>query len=930
MASFWTRGILLALALTFPSAFTVAATDGNQTFNANGGVTTGGSTTVTGPLATPNIAFYYGAQAPVGMLQAFDAVVLDPRNAFDPGTRPLPHTTWIARVSPNSSAASGADAAALIQNVLQPLWQRGFRGFMLDDTVGGDVIARVHAQYPDAKLMVAGDEAVTRAAGYAASLYAVVGPSLILEVDRGGALVPVSDDARAQRLAASRAFTAKTGVPVIDVEFCDGPDRDCARRVAKQVVGTGGSPYVTDRAFDVVGMGRIEVMPRKVLVVQDRNTNEALDLAVRVHNIAAPLNYLGYEAEYADLDKPFPENVNPDRYAGIVVWIDDENVPNVQAWREWIGGRIDAHVPIAFLGRFGFNLNDGAGQALGLRSVQGPFTAPVNVVHSDPLVGFEIQPNVDPRDIQGVRITDPQGQSLLRLNVNGQQVDEIGMMPWGGYALAPYKVVSLNGIELQRWAINPLSFLTRALRLPTLPSPSLTTENGLRLLMTHVDGDGFASRAEFPGPDYSGQALYDRIFTRYKIPMLLSVIEGEVGPTGLYPKISPRLEQIAKAMFALPNVQIGSHTYSHPFQWDEVDAETGAKTDAGGGDAAFSLNIPNYTFNLDREIGGSIDYINTRLAPPGKKVEVLQWSGDCHPPALAIRKVYEAGVYNFNGGDTVITKSANSWTNISPVGVDKGPGAYQVYAPNQDENVYTNDWQGPFYGFSRVLETFAMTDAPLRFKPIDIYYHMYTGTKEASLHSLEQIFDAVLKQPVLPVYVTEYIQKVLDWRSFAVSRDVQADATGQAAWRFRGNGAVREVHWQPGGAPDLRHAYNVTGYAPGPDGIYIHIEDGDARVAINPNASARPTQPYISFARGFVKDAVVRPDGMRFSFAGHYEPYIRFENAGQCSVTVNGQRRDARREAGTDGVAGSALRIDLPAQLPEKMQYDQVDLHCGR
>ena len=148
----------------------------------------------------------------------------------------------------------------------------------------------------------------------------------------------------------------------------------------------------------------------------------------------------------------------------------------------------------------------------------------------------------------------------------------------------------------------------------------------------------------------------------------------------------------------------------------------------------------------------------------GKRTVLLQWSGDCQPPGIVVRKVYEAGVYNFNGGDTVITKSAPSWTNIAPIGVDKGPGAYQVYAPNQDENVYTNDWQGPFYGFTRVLETFDMTDRPRRFKPIDIYYHMYSGTKVASLRALDQIFSTVLKQPVLPVHVTDYIRKVLDWR----------------------------------------------------------------------------------------------------------------------------------------------------------------------
>ncbi|WP_201800302.1 hypothetical protein, partial [Enterobacter hormaechei] len=109
-------------------------------------------------------------------------------------------------------------------------------------------------------------------------------------------------------------------------------------------------------------------------------------------------------------------------------------------------------------------------------------------------------------------------------------------------------------------------------------------------------------------------------------------------------------------------------------------------------------------FSLDREISGSINYINARLAPPGKRVKLLQWSGDCQPPEIAVRMAWDAGVLNLNGGDTTITRSSPSWTEIAPLGIDKGPGAYQVFAPNQNENVYTNDWTGPFYGFDRLIE----------------------------------------------------------------------------------------------------------------------------------------------------------------------------------------------------------------------------------
>ncbi|WP_277188737.1 sugar ABC transporter [Caballeronia sp. BR00000012568055] len=849
----------------------------------------------------PNIAFFDRANVPVDQLQAFDAVVIDPSTGFDPSAHPLAHTTWIARTTGIES--------------IESLWMRGYRGFLLDtaDTIAA--APRILAAHPDARLVAAGPDAIQYALPVAKSLYAVVGESLVRGLDSSGQLIDIADAARTQRIAQAREFTQQSGVPVVSIDYCGRTDRQCARDTAARVVAAGMLPYVTDKARDIVGIGKIEVLPRKVLVVQDRDMTQPLDMSPGVRDLATPLNYMGYDVEYADFSQALPDNITPDRYAGVVAWIQRGAVPDSQTWQRWITARMSDHVPVAFLGEFGFDAV-GSAAALGLQAVEGTPSTPVNVVQRDPMIGFEINPKPEPRDLLGVRV-GAGGQPLLRVSANGTLLDQVGLTAWGGYALSPYTVVSLDTIEQQRWAIQPMSFLKAALHLQDMPSPSVTTENGRRLFMSHVDGDGFASRAEFPGPDFSGEALYEQIFTRYQVPMTLSVIEGEVGAAGLHKDISPRLEAIARKMFALPHVEIGTHTYSHPFQWEQVDDKTGKMVDRGGGDAAFSLNIPGYKFNIDREITGSIDYINTRLAPPGKKVVLLQWSGDCQPPAFVIRKVYEAGVYNFNGGDTVITKADNSWTVIAPIGVDKGPGAYQVYAPNQDENVYTNDWQGPFYGFNRVLETFDMTERPLRFKPIDVYYHMYSGTKVASLRALDQIFSATLKQPVLPVYVSEYIRKVLDWRKFAVAKEVGPQARD---WIVRGDGEVRELHWPKVAKPSLDGASGVTGFAGGPDGTYIHIDNGNARFSIGGGAGALP---YIGEANGFVRNFKRMPQGMRFEFAGHYQPFVKLASAQQCRVSVNGQRVTTRRD-------GDFLRFDASADLGQTLNYKSVEVVCDR
>lgn len=858
-----------------------------------------------------NVAIYQGDKPPMDLLQAFDAVVLDPHRPFDPSSRPLAHTVYFAHL-----ALSDADAgaASFISEQIAPLWQRGFRGFVLDTAAAHGALGAIRAAYPDAKIIVGGADALAVARAHRNEVYAALTQGLFSTpptTDSRSDAAPAAPSAAG--LDAASAFIRETGIPLVTIEYCGKTDRDCARHVAHEAIAAGLDTYVTDAAEDVVGIGRIEVMPRKVLVVQDREAGMQIDLTPGVRVLATPLNYLGYETEYVDAKGPLPADVTPDRYAGVVAWIQRGDVSDQAAWRSWIRRVVGAHVPIAFLGQFGLTPD---GDALtGLRRVTGTLSKPLSIVTHDPMVGFETMPVPDVRDLPRVRV-DGAGRSLLGIDAGGTRVDAVAVMPWGGFALNQFSESSLDGIEQERWVVQPMRFLQAALRLPALPGPSVTTENGRRLLMSHVDGDGFASRAEFPGPDYSGQALYERIWTKYPIPVTLSVIEGEVGPQGLYPALSPRLEQIARSMFALPYVEIGTHTYSHPFVWEEVDATSGARKDRGGTDAAFSLNIPGYKFNLDREISGSIHYINSRLAPVGKQVVALQWSGDCMPPAVAVRRTYEAGVFNINGGDTTITKSQNSWTNIAPIAIDKGPGAYQVLAPNQDENVYTNDWQGPFYGFEQVLQTYAMTDAPLRFKPIDIYYHMYSGTKLASLTALDHILSAVLAQPVLPVHVTDYIRKVLDWHTFAVARDGDG-------WLVRGDGAVRELHWGGSEEPRLSGAEGVTGFAPGPDGTYIHFDGGSARFTLASPSQARDTAPYIARANGFVRDFVRTGNGLRFAFGGYYKPFITIANAGTCRATSGGRKLDAHNDHG-------ALTIVTPAVPGQRVTYQPIEVDCAQ
>jgi hypothetical protein len=292
----------------------------------------------------------------------------------------------------------------------------------------------------------------------------------------------------------------------------------------------------------------------------------------------------------------------------------------------------------------------------------------------------------------------------------------------------------------------------------------------------------------------------------------------------------------------------------------------------------------------------------------------LFWPGDAAAPKIALRGVAEAGVLNINGGDTVITKSNDSWTNIAPYGVAKGngPDEYQVYASDMNEDVFTNNWLGPFYGFERVLETYAMTNKPIRFKAIDVYYHFYSGTKAASLKALHIIFDAVLKQPVFPIFTTEYIKRVLDWRHVAVAREGDR-------WIVRSGQNLRELRWPGAGVPDLSSSSDVLGYLPGPNGLYIHMGGDQASFTIAPE-QPRPVA-HITEASGFVRQFKRDGNGMQFKFGGYYKPFIEFADAMGCRASVDGKPAVAANKTG-------ALRLNVSGEAVKPVAYHLIKVNC--
>jgi polysaccharide biosynthesis protein PelA len=871
--------------------------------------------------AAPAVAFYYGAQPPWDDLQAFDLVVVDPGHVPNPTQPVLPQTERVAYVSvgevhPSRAYASKIPKAWLkgdnkdwgsrlidqaapdwprffSDSVIDPLWAVGYRSFFLDtldsyhlfaktpeEKAGQEagmvaLVMELKRRHPQAKLIFnRGFEILDRTYQQVAF---VAAESLFQGYDAGkNSYRPVPAADREWLLGQFKRIKDEYRLPIIAIDYVPRNDRALARSTAKQIEAQGFIPWVATPDLASLGVGSVEVMPRRVLIVHSRLANEfELREIEAVRMATMPLNYLGYAVEYVDY-RHLPESALAGRYAGVVLWLGERgSSADRKNLNTWIEQRVDENVPVAAIGEIGPLLDSPLNAKLGfVQKSEGDGGSSVVITQQSRMMGFERQPR--PQANEFTPLTIKNGRPLLTLGKGKAQQIAAALTSWGGYAMAPFALTTLANEKEARWVVDPFVFFKEALRLPDMPVPDVTTESGRRMLLVHMDGDGFVSRSELPGNPFAGEVLRDRVVKKFPVPMAISVIEAELSPQGLYPQFSQQLEAVARDVFRAPNVEIASHSYTHPFNWEKAQ---------GVGEAAqgYHLSIPGYRLNLQREIEGSIRYIETRLAPPGKKATLFLWTGNTVAGREAIALTKKQGVLNMNGGDTVATQTRPTVTQVEGLGMYFGD-QFQVFAPNQNENVYTNNWTGPFSGFERVIETFEFTEKPRRLKPINIYFHTYLTTKLAGLRSLEKVFDYALKQETTPVFASDYVRKVESFLHVAVARTA-------AGWRVRGAGNLHTVRAPATlGLPDLALSESVAGYKSNSQETYLHLAGPSVELVFAPQPintvrldSANATLESVE------RSASASTTTYRWTLAGHVPLQFTLAHAVRCRVTVAGR-----------------------------------------
>ena len=823
----------------------------------------------------------------------------------------------------------------LVDRLAARIAARGFDGFFLDtadavelgppaDTPRGRanraalvaLVRRLRSTFPDKQIVL--NRGFFAFDAVRDSIDGVLAESVFETVDHATGAGRSVAPAETAAVLAELARVAAAGKRVYVLDYTAPDDVARADSAAARIRQLGYHAFVSTPALDGRALAPLRLVPRRICAfygnltaVQEDQIKWPAESFVGLR-LQLPLEWLGYEVDYHRLLTAGDLPVLDEECRAIVLPRGWEIPPSVEpALVDWLIaqraagrkilllGRPPFSDPVQlrrFLGAFGFG---GSGAIL-----NPPFE--VEVTTRQPgLIDHEAPVRALPVDFRDLRA--PAGArvalSLRARPERGAPVDfdAVFTCDWGGVALEPYLFFRRADFR-EFWHLDPFAFLVQALGELDAPVPDTTTREGRRILMSHIDGDGFSnfSRAE-PGRR-SAEVIRDRILRKYPFPVTVSVIEAEI--RGLVrtqrPDAAPELEALARDILRLPHVEAASHSFSHPFYWIEND-----RTEALYDQQKLDLKVDYTRLDLTREIQGSVDYINTRLAPPDRPARVFLWSGNCRPPPEALALVRRLGLENLNGGDTVITARNRTLTAVAARAMPWGD-ELQVYAPNQNENVYTNNWRGPLFGtFTHVLETFALTETPRRLKPVNIYYHFYSGDYPASLAALEAIHDWALARPLHAVSASTYARSVRDARATTVYR------AGADRWLALNDGHARTFRLPAARAArlDLAASPGVTGWRIEGDQAYVHT-DGSPVVTLT-LAAAPVARPRLESSTGEITFHPREAAGLAFTVRA-WRPVetvlAGYAPGAELAVSVNGKRQTARTDA------EGRLPLALPAQ----------------
>ncbi len=560
-----------------------------------------------------------------------------------------------------------------------------------------------------------------------------------------------------------------------------------------------------------------------------------------------PLNHLGFTLDFVDVSKRLPTDEEMKKYPAMISWFKDNQLKDAQKFANWITRQLNNGKKLLIINEFGFEVDEKDNllpeellnkflEAFHIsydynQNTNSPLL--IEIIKNVPEVTeFERQLKGDLRNFQAIRPLDSNATIYLQLKRRdtGAIGDAIFKHSRGGFILSGYSSYDNPHDFQRRWKINPFIFFKEVFD-SNFPKPDVSTMNGMRLFISHIDGDGLRNLSYVDNKSSCGEMAYDRIFTRYNLPITSSVLIGDILKTG--GRREKKLIETVQKMFELPNIEPASHGWAHPFIWKE----DGRKV---------ALNLFGYEFSPQNEIGNSIDYINENLTPKDKPAKLFLWTGDCEPDYDALKYIFDHNLLNMNGGDTRLDNKYPSYAYVAPLFRHVGD-LVQTYAPIANEVTYTDGWKGPFYGFRYVIETLKRTDSPMRLKPIDIYYHIFIAEYDVSIATVYEAYNWSLDQEIYSAFATDYVRAASGFITTKIKK------ISPLSWEILDSGDLRTIRFDDfEGYADTTRSTGVLGSNIFQGSTYVHLNNGE-RSVIHLSSSPPPI-PYVVKANGEIQD----------------------------------------------------------------------------
>jgi polysaccharide biosynthesis protein PelA len=654
-------------------------------------------------------------------------------------------------------------------------------------------------------------------------------------------------------------------------------------------------------AQPLAGEPQAEPVRREILAIYDSRDDPRPD-QTRIHRFAEmPLNYLGFVVTYWDINAGLPGSDRSENLRGIITWL---RRPPPATFYVWAQQQVVHGTRMVVLGDSGLpsgntSLADAnklfAEIGFGLSGAAVDITYGTRILHRDELIGFErpLDPVLPAFPIVGTFGSDVSSHLVLEHHEGNLVLASSVVLTStrGGYVANGYFVYEEPGTGRTKWIVDPFAFFQKAFGVEMMPIPDVTTLSGRRTWFSHIDGDGWNNVTYIESyrdkPTIAAGVILRELIAPYPdLPVAVGVIGADIDERYGTPEAA---RQAARELFALPQVEVATHSYTHPYQWgffenydrqleeriigpDESEwrqvlgdrmrkiarkifpglVRKSSETEAKFIDEDPPRAYSDYPFDLDQEVRGAITAAED-LAPEGKHGTLYLWSGGAEPFEAAIARTRRLGLRNLNGGDSRFDPDYPSISYLAPIGRAVG-AERQIYAGNANDYIYITDGGGREHGFLNLDATINATENPRRLKPINVYYHMFAGERPAQLEGVRHHLDAARQASITPIAASHYAAIADGFFS------TQMTALGDQSWLIQNRGALQTVRFDDvaGLGVDFSRSVGVIGQRRKGTSLYVALDEAydEVIVALGRDAveSIDTSAPHLVEGRWIFRD----------------------------------------------------------------------------